>query len=127
VEEPVQSPSGSVAGAVLSPHVERSPSPPGSVPHAAAALPPNVHATLEHREAAMPRRIFYGFKGLAATRPECPEQLDQRPKTRLQSRIRKEKVYTDGTIKYGCFTSTGEANNIVEPLDDKNLKGAMEV
>jgi hypothetical protein len=31
-----------------------------------------------------------------------------RPKTRLQSEIRKQKVYTDGTIKYGCFTSTGE-------------------
>lgn len=31
-----------------------------------------------------------------------------RPHTQLSSGIRKEKVYTDGTIKYGCFTTTGE-------------------
>jgi hypothetical protein len=30
------------------------------------------------------------------------------PHTRLRSGIRKEKVYTGGTIRYSCFTSSGE-------------------
>jgi hypothetical protein len=50
-----------------------------------------------------------------------------RPKTRLQSEIRKQKVYTDGTIKYGCFTSTGEPQSLDEALDDKNWKQAMDL
>jgi hypothetical protein len=40
--------------------------------------------------------------------------------------FRKEKVYTDGTVKYGCFSSTGEPDNLGEALDNKNWKGAME-
>ncbi len=32
-----------------------------------------------------------------------------RPKTRLQSGIRKEKIYTDGTVKWGCFSALGES------------------
>jgi hypothetical protein len=55
------------------------------------------------------------------------EQQQQRPKTRLQSGIRKEKVYTNGTVKYGCFSSTGEPQNLVEALEDKNWKGAMKI
>lgn len=36
-------------------------------------------------------------------------ELDlNRPRTRLQGGIRKPKVYTDGTVRYSCFTSTGE-------------------
>jgi histone deacetylase 1/2 len=49
-----------------------------------------------------------------------------RPRTRLQSGIRKEKVYTDGTIKCGCFTSSDEPRNIEEALNDKNWKKAMD-
>lgn len=37
----------------------------------------------------------------APTQPEPDEAT--RPQTRLQSGIRKPKVYTDGTIKYGCL------------------------
>lgn len=46
-----------------------------------------------------------------------PEQISRarsstaeavRPNTRLQSGIRKTKVYTDDTIKQGCFTSSGQ-------------------
>jgi hypothetical protein len=36
------------------------------------------------------------------------EEITTRPRTRLQSGIRKPKVYTDGTIRYNCFTSSGE-------------------
>jgi len=47
--------------------------------------------------------------------------------TRLQAGIRKPKVYTDGTIRYGFFTSSGEPQNINEALGDKNWKNAMDL
>jgi hypothetical protein len=53
-------------------------------------------------------------------------QRIQRPRTRLQSGIRKEKVYTDGTVKYSLLSSTGEPYNIVEALEDSNWKQAMD-
>lgn len=53
--------------------------------------------------------------------PECV-----RPRTRLQSGIRKEKVYTDGTVRYGCFTSSGEPSDHIEALKNKNWKLAMD-
>jgi hypothetical protein len=36
-------------------------------------------------------------------------------------------VYTDGTIRYGFFTSSGEPQNINESLGDKNWKNAMDL
>jgi histone deacetylase 1/2 len=50
------------------------------------------------------------------------------PRTRLQSGVRKEKVYTDGTIKYkhSWFTASGEPTNDLEAIKDKNWKMAME-
>jgi hypothetical protein len=57
----------------------------------------------------------------------APMNPVQRPKTRLQNGIIKEKVYTDGTVKYGCFSSTGEPTSTDEALEDKNWKGAMKV
>jgi histone deacetylase 1/2 len=50
-----------------------------------------------------------------------------RPKTRLQSGIRKPKVYTDGTIKYGCFTTSGEPQSLDEALHNKHWKDAMDI
>ena len=50
-----------------------------------------------------------------------------RPRTRLQDGIRKEKVYTDGTVKYGFLTSTGEPCSVDEALGDKNWKAAMDL
>jgi histone deacetylase 1/2 len=47
--------------------------------------------------------------------------------TRLQAGTRKPKVYTDGTIRYGFFTSSGEPQNINEALGDENWKNAMDV
>nr|ABF99203.1 retrotransposon protein, putative, Ty1-copia subclass [Oryza sativa Japonica Group] len=52
--------------------------------------------------------------------------INARPKTRLQSGIRKKKIYTDGTVKYGCFTSSGEPQNLAEALGDRNWKEAMD-
>jgi hypothetical protein len=50
-----------------------------------------------------------------------------RPKTRLQSGMRKPKVYTDGTIKYGCFTTSGEPHSLDEALNNKNWKDAIDI
>ena len=55
------------------------------------------------------------------------EETTIRPRTRLQSRIRKPKVYTDGTIRYSCFTSSGEPQNLNEAFGDKHWKGAMDL
>lgn len=56
----------------------------------------------------------------------APPEVTLRPKTRLQSGIRKEKIYTDGTVKYSCFTSSGEPQNLNEALGDKNWKETMD-
>nr|AAK55460.1 putative gag-pol polyprotein [Oryza sativa Japonica Group]AAP54977.1 retrotransposon protein, putative, Ty1-copia subclass [Oryza sativa Japonica Group] len=60
--------------------------------------------------------------------PSESAQLSEvmRPKTRLQSGIRKEKIYTDGTVRYSCFTSSGEPQTLHEALGDKNWKEAMD-
>lgn len=49
-----------------------------------------------------------------------------RPKTRLQSGIRKEKVYTDGTVKWLNFTSSGEPQSLEEAVNNKHWKEAMD-
>jgi hypothetical protein len=62
---------------------------------------------------------------LPAVATNAPEI--SRPMTRLQAGTRKPKVYTDGTIRYGFFTSLGEPQNINEALGDENWKNAMDV
>jgi len=49
-----------------------------------------------------------------------------RPHTRLQSGIRKEKVYKDGTVRYSFLTTSGEPWSTSEALADKNWKAAMD-
>jgi hypothetical protein len=47
--------------------------------------------------------------------------------TRLHGGIRKPKVYTNGTIRYGCLASiTSEPNNIIEAQANDNWKKAMD-
>lgn len=57
--------------------------------------------------------------------PSAPSSSQAR--TRLQSGIRKPKVYTDGTVRYGCFTSSGEPHHIEEALGNKDWKSAMDI
>lgn len=47
-------------------------------------------------------------------------------RTRLQEGIRQPKQYTDGTVRYGMFSSTGESGNLSEALNDSNWRRAME-
>jgi histone deacetylase 1/2 len=55
-----------------------------------------------------------------------PPQEITRPRTRLQSGIRKDKVYTDGTIRYSLFSSTGEPHAVEEAINDLQWKEAMQ-
>jgi acyl CoA:acetate/3-ketoacid CoA transferase alpha subunit len=73
------------------------------------------------------------FRMVAVNQPQVQVHLDERdllwnlwPKARLQSGIRKAKVYTDETVKYGCFSTTGEPDNLVEALYDKKLERSYE-
>jgi hypothetical protein len=49
------------------------------------------------------------------------------PRTRLQHGIRRSKVYTDGTIRYGLVASTGEPNSLDEALANDDWKQAMQL
>lgn len=61
-----------------------------------------------------------GSPGLSALVPKST-----RPMTRLQRGIRKTKTYTDGSIRYGLLTSTGEPEDLDEALHNKYWKDAM--
>jgi histone deacetylase 1/2 len=47
-------------------------------------------------------------------------------RTRLPQGIHHPKRYTDGTIRYGMFSSTGEPTKLSEALGDANWRTAME-
>jgi hypothetical protein len=67
--------------------------------------------------------------GSAATKTtdDHPAAASDRPLTRLQAGIRKPKVYTDGTVRYGFYTFTGEPQSLDEALGDQNWRNAMDV
>jgi histone deacetylase 1/2 len=60
--------------------------------------------------------------------PQVEAQNDApvRPHTRLQSGIRKEKQFTDVTVRYGLVAANGEPNNLEEALGNINWKNAMD-
>jgi hypothetical protein len=47
------------------------------------------------------------------------------PRTHLQKGIRNPKKYTDGTVRYGLLSSTGEPRNLPDALGDPNWHSAM--
>jgi hypothetical protein len=55
-----------------------------------------------------------------------PVPEPQEPRTRLQKGIRRPKKYTDGTVRYGMFTSTGEPSGLAEALGDEQWRKAMD-
>lgn len=54
------------------------------------------------------------------------QHVPTRPVTRLQKGIRKPRIRTDGTVRYGCFTSTGEPQSLEEALNHDKWKIAMD-
>jgi hypothetical protein len=61
----------------------------------------------------------------AAAEPSSPPP-DPVRRTRLQHGIRKTKVYTDGTVRYGCLTTTEEPVDLQEALSNKDWKNDMD-
>jgi transposase InsO family protein len=65
-----------------------------------------------------------GAGSSAATSTGAPGAT--RMTTRLQTGKNKPRKYTDGTVRYGCLTTTGEPDNLDEALKNKNWKKAMD-
>jgi hypothetical protein len=55
-----------------------------------------------------------------------PPPSPPRVRTRLQKGIRNPKQYTNGTVRYGMLSSTGEPHTLSEALSDSNWRKAME-
>jgi hypothetical protein len=53
--------------------------------------------------------------------------LPTHPRTRSGAGIRKPKVYTDGTVRYGFYTSTSEPQSLEEALGNSNWCNAMDI
>ena len=51
----------------------------------------------------------------------------QRPATHLQASIRKPKMYTNGTIRYGNLANVSEPHTVADALHNPNWKAAMDV
>jgi hypothetical protein len=47
--------------------------------------------------------------------------------TRLQHGISKPKIYTDGTVRYSLFSTTGEPQHYSEAMQDERWKKAMDI
>jgi histone deacetylase 1/2 len=56
----------------------------------------------------------------------APLLQPERPRTRLQSGVSKPKKFTDGTIRYANFCSTGEPSTTAEAFSDYRWKAAMD-
>jgi histone deacetylase 1/2 len=69
-----------------------------------------------------------GASGGQATENDETPTLPSPPRvrTRLQKGIQNLKQYTDGTIRYGMLSSTGEPHTLSEALSDSNWRKAME-
>ncbi|WVZ54648.1 hypothetical protein U9M48_005413 [Paspalum notatum var. saurae] len=61
----------------------------------------------------------------AGSGPSMESPIINRPRTRAQSGIVKPKIFTDGTVRCGLLSSTGEPTSLEEALQDKNWKQAM--
>jgi hypothetical protein len=62
----------------------------------------------------------------ASSLAPAPGPTQIAPRTRLQSSIRKPKIYSDGTIRYANFVADQEPGNLSAALADQNWKNAME-
>jgi histone deacetylase 1/2 len=130
--DPPRAPASQVAAVAPNPHQPAPATSPTAAPTATSVVEPPVPAAGEGgttpvaSASLQPQEDLPAGSSMAAEPASHQGVVQERPRTRLQSRIRKEKVYTDGTIKYGCFTSSGEPHTVDEALHDKNWKEAMD-
>jgi histone deacetylase 1/2 len=58
--------------------------------------------------------------------PAVAASSPPRGRTRLQSGIHKQKIYTDGTVRYGLLTAIGEPTSTQDAFSDTQWRKAME-
>jgi len=75
-------------------------------------------ARLSLGAAEPPGAVFHQDSITVSSAADAP--VATRPRTRLLSGIRKEKVYIDGTVSYSLLTSSGDPQNLEEAVGDKN-------
>jgi hypothetical protein len=118
--------SGTVPGTIIS-DIDSGAAPLISVPAADSGTIPGVALSGDqrHDDAESPQESNQVSE--SSTQRSDVVIPDVRPRTRLQGGIHKPKVYTDDTIRYSCFTSTGEPQNLEEAMENKNWKQAMDL
>lgn len=67
-----------------------------------------TESSVSSGSAATPPQADDTSSGAAATEPNVAPPSPACPRTCLQHGIHKPKIYTDGTVRYGCLTSSGE-------------------
>ncbi|KAK1595157.1 hypothetical protein QYE76_048231 [Lolium multiflorum] len=77
-------------------------------------------------DVASPAVSSAGSSALEADAPAAPSSSPPGPRTRLQKGIRQPKQYTDGTVRYGMLSSTGEPRNLPDALKDTQWRAAMQ-
>lgn len=91
-----------------------------STPGATCRLPPHEPAgspvpVAGSSTSAPPASPVPASSSPATTTEASPSPLPPAcPRTRLQGGIRKPKVYTDGSVRYGCFTFSGEPVHVMK-------------
>ena len=122
----VSSPSGVESGSLLPSRATEALS--GGDMRATQTAPAPAHATEGGRhqpEFSAPLNPAHGDSlGPSVSSPVAGPSS---PRTRLQHGIRRTKVYTDGTVRYGLLASTGEPNSLDEALTDADWKQAMQL
>jgi hypothetical protein len=100
------------------------PSSPGESPSDAAANDPATelaHDMASHAPAS-PTRVAPVAPPVVSADPGG----ETRPKTHVESGIRKPKTYTDGTVRYGLLIENYEPSSLDAALENKNWRHAMD-
>jgi hypothetical protein len=92
----------------------------GSFVHSGSATTPSAECS-----SSVPDSVS-GLTSDVTPDPTSSTTAPARHGTRLQHGIRKPKVYTDGTIRYGFFSAFGEPQHHHEALSDQRWKNAMD-
>jgi hypothetical protein len=108
----------------------------GQCQHQAATSPPIIgEGVIPSTTQSQPFMALELAAALGSSAPQVPMSAPvktiapaaTRPCTWLQGGIHKPKVYTDGTVQYGCIVATsGEPQTITDALADENWKQAMD-
>jgi hypothetical protein len=76
--------------------------------------PPEIPENSENSENDNDSSSSHSVYADTASPPSSPPGV----RTRLQQGIRHPNKYTDGTIRYGMFSSTSEPRTLIEALSD---------